>query len=320
MKQDILHITNGSSLTAYLTEIGIKGNLLTWHEMLCEGNTDASVSSKAFLNQRKAFLNTYYDIEIDEYEFKNEIGILDNAQQYSEIVLWFEYDLFCHINLLAIISLLKEKEINLPLYLVCSGHIEGERNLKGLSELNQEQLLDHYKNKIKLTSSDIDLATTIWQIYCGKDHNLLKPYVTKKSSFKYLNNCIKAHFGRFPDLKSGLSILEENILILIRDNDINSRHHLLGYILNYQGYYGYGDTQINRIIDNLGIFFSESDNGIVLNRKGHEALFKTYNFALEINNNIPYGGINRLDFYYSSEEKILVKNPRPCPLKNLNLY
>lgn len=320
MSERILHITNGSSLTNYLKELDFNDDILTWHEMLCEGNTTSLVSSKSFLNQRKAFLSTYYDIEIDEEEFKNELAILDNVEEYSQIVLWFEYDLFCHINLLAIISLLKEKNISLPLYLVCSGHVEGDRNLKGLSELNHEQLLSHYENKIQLTESDIDLAITIWRIYCGKDHNLLKPYITRESSFKYLNNCIKAHFGRFPDLKSGLSILEKNVLILIRDNDINSRHHLLGYILNYQGYYGYGDTQLNRIIDNLKGLFTEDDNGIVLNRQGHEALLKTHNFALEINNNIPYGGINRLDYFFSSEENVLVKNPIPCPLKNLNLY
>lgn len=320
MEKTTLHITNGGSLTDYLKELDIKGHMLTWHEMLCEGSTTANIDSVAFLNLRKAFLSTYYDIEIDEYRFRDELSVLDDVAAFSEIVLWFEYDLFCHINMLAVISLLKEKSVDLPLYLVCSGHIEGERNLIGLAELNQKQLFEHYDSKILLTDTDIDLAITVWKTYCGRDHNLLKPYITKNSSFKYLNNCIKAHFGRFPNIKSGLSILEKNILTLIKDNEINSRHHLLGYVLNYQGYYGYGDTQINRIITNLAIFFDETDKGITLNRKGYMALLGTYNFALEINNNIPYGGINRLDYFYSPEGKTLIKNPAPCPLKNLNLY
>ena len=68
--------------------------------------------------------------------------------------------------------------------------------------------------------------------------------------------------------------LKKNILTIVKDNNINSRHHLLGYALNYQGYYGYGDTQINRIINNLSLFFLETNDGISLNRKGHEALLK----------------------------------------------
>lgn len=320
MADRTLHITNGGNLTEYLKELDFKGDLLTWHEMLCEGNTNSEIDSKQFLNQRKAFLSTYYDIEIDEFEFYKELEVLNHPDNYDEIVLWFEYDLFCHINLIAVISLLNEKKIDLPLYLVCSGRVEGESDLKGLSELNQKQLLEHYQNKIKLTDMDIDLAITVWKTYCGKDHNLLKPYITKKSSFTYLNSCLKAHLKRFPNLKNGLSDLEENVLKIVKDNDIKSRHHLLGYMLNYQGYYGFGDIQINRIIDNLALFFDESKNHISLNRKGHEALHGTSNFALEINNNIPFGGVSRLDFYFSDEENKLIKNPVPCQLKSLNLY
>ena len=30
--------------------------------------------------------------------------------------------------------------------------------------------------------------------------------------------------------------------------EIKSLHHLLGYALNYQGYYGFGDLQLKRLI------------------------------------------------------------------------
>ena len=320
MKKNALHITNGSSLTNYLRELDFKEDIITWHEMLCEGNTYSILDSKQFLNQRKAFLNTYYDIEFDEQLYHKELNVLDNIDNYNKIILWFEYDLFCHINLIAIVSLLKEKQIKIPIYLVCSGRVEGETQLKGLSELSRNVLLRHYSNKIQLTSDDIDLAQDIWRTYCGKDHNLLKPFITKKSSFQYLNSCLKAHLKRFPNLKNGLSDLEENILKIVKDNDIKSRHHLLGYALNYQGYYGFGDIQINRIINNLEIFFNESEEKITLNRKGYEALHGQSNFALEINNNIPFGGVNRLDFYFSNDDNKLIKNPIPCQLKSLNLY
>lgn len=320
MKMKTLHISNGESLTEYLKELDFKGDILTWHEMLCEGNTYSKIDTLEFLNQRKAFLNTYYDIEIDEYAFHKELDLLNHIDKYDNIVLWFEYDLFCHINLIAVISLLKEKRINLPLYLVCSGRVEGESSLKGLSELSEHSLLSHFENKILLTPKDIELAIDVWKIYCGKDHNLLKPYILQKSSFIYLNSCLKAHLHRFPNLKNGLSVLEENILKIVKDNSIKSEHHLLGYILNYQGYYGYGDIQIQRLINNLSIFFDVSESGIILNRKGYEALHGSNNFALEINNNIPYGGVNRLDFYFSTEENKLIKNPNPCQLKSLNLY
>ena len=303
----ILHITNGGSLTNYLKELDIDGVKLTWEEMLCEGPTVAGIDSQDFFEVRKSFLNDTYGIEIDEEEYKKELGKLTNPDQYSEINLWFEYDLFCHINLIAVISLIHQREINLPLYLICSGRVEGEKSLKGLSELTPNQLLQHYKNKIKLKKEDRDLALALWRTYCGKDHNIFKPYIVQSSSFPYLSNCLKAHLKRFPDSKSGLNSMERNILEIVRTNDIKSKHHLLGYALNYQGYYGFGDIQFERIISNLSLFYDEFDDRIKLNRKGHEALINQHNFANELNNNIDYGGVNRLDYQFNIEENKLVK-------------
>ena len=176
-----------------------------------------------------------------------------------------------------------------------------------MAELNVDQLLKHYDKKIKLKKEDIDLAIALWRTYCGKDHNIFKPYIVENSSFPYLSNCLKAHLKRFPDSKNGLNTLEKNILDIVKTNHIKSKHHLLGYALNYQGYYGFGDIQFERIIENLSIFLIENDNELKLNRKGYEALINQRNFAQEINNNIDYGGVNRLEFQFNIEENKLIK-------------
>ena len=235
MSKQQLHITNGSHLTNVLNELNIQGVKLTWQELLCEGPTTEKVGSELFLETRKSFFTQLYNIDLDIEFIKSELDKFNDSENYSEIVLWFEYDLFCHINMIAIISLIQQKKMNLPLHLVCSGRIEGSKNLMGLSELSPEQLLNHYKNKVLLNKDDIDIATTVWGIYCGVDHTLLKPFIVKPSSFKYLSNCLKAHLERFPNSVDGLSILERNILQIIVKHSITSKHHLLGYALNYQG-------------------------------------------------------------------------------------
>ena len=307
MIKNSLHITNGNSLTDYLRELDFTEDILTWQEMLCEGPTIPAIDSEAFFKLRATFLKSTYDIEVDTNERIKELSKLNDTDHYSEINLWFEYDLFCHINLLGVINLLHQKEINKPLYLICSGRVQGEKSLKGLGELNPEQLRSHYKNKVLLTQDDINLAIALWRTYCGKDHNILKPYIVTKSNFKYMSNCLKAHLERFPDSKSGLSKLEANMLKIIRENSVKSEHHLLGYALNYQGYYGYGDSQLKRIIRKLSIFYDQTENEIVLNRKGHEALFGRYNFAIEVNNDLTYGGVNRLEYQFSVEQNKLIK-------------
>ena len=313
MSKQPLHITNGGSLTKYLNEIEVVGEILTWQEMLCEGPTQEIIHTDAFIEQRRQFLSDFYNVDLDLEKVKFALDQLSNPKRYSEIVLWFEYDLFCHINMIAVISLLQQKKINLPIYLVCSGRIPGAKTLKALGELNVAQLLDHYKNKVKLSDEDIDLATTVWGIYCGKDHNLLKPFILKSSSFKYLSNCLKAHLERFPDSSVKINILEKNLLEIVRDNTIKSKHHLLGYALNYQGYYGFGDMQLMRLIDKLSLFFTEENNTLILNRIGHELLLGQHNSSITIDNTMIFGGISQSDFQFNKPLNKLVKT-----VKNVN--
>lgn len=302
-----LHITNGNSLTDNLREFDYAGEILTWQEMLCEGPTIAKIDSQEFIDIRRKFLSERYDVVVNEDELKAEISKLDDVSKFTEIVLWFEYDLYCHINMLGVLNLLHQKRIELPLYLVCSGRISGKQGLFGLAELSQDQLARHYRDKIKLTNNDKELAIALWRIYCGHDHNIFKPYIVETSSFKYLSNCLKAHLRRFPKARNGLDTLEENILKIVRDKPINNRNHLLGYALNYQGFYGYGDLQIDHIIKNLSVFFTEDEQGINLNRDGHEALMNHHNYAAQINNDIYYGGVRRLNYQFSSSRNKLVK-------------
>ena len=111
MNKRILHITNGSALTEYLRELDFTDDILTWQEMLCEGPTIPAINSKEFFDLRSDFLKAYYDIDVDAKELQSELSKLDNIKDYSEIHLWFEYDLFCHINLIGVINLLHQTEL-----------------------------------------------------------------------------------------------------------------------------------------------------------------------------------------------------------------
>lgn len=303
----VLHITNGNNLTDYLNDLKIEGDFLTWQEMFCEGPTTEEIETEGFFNLRKEFLSELYDIEIDEVELRSQLEVLDHTDQFEEIILWFEYDLFCHINLMAIINLLKQKKIQVPLYLVCSGRVKGEKDLKALPELEPDQLRKEYEGKIKLNEEDIELMSSLWQIYCGSDHNLFKPFIIQKSSYPYLSNCLKAHLERFPDSITGLSTLETHTLHMISDQKITSKRHLLGYILNFQGYYGYADLQIEKIIDRLAIFYIQEEQQIVLNQKGQDALAQKTNFSSELPSKMIYGGVNKNDFQFSRAENKLIK-------------
>ena len=307
MSHKQLHITNGSALTERLNVLQFEGEFLTWHEMLCEGPTTLNIDNDNFINTRETFLTEYYGLEYKREEFKTELDKLNHLDGFEEIVLWFEYDLFCHINLIGVISLLRQKNIDLPISLVCSGRVEGEKGLKGLGELKSHQLRSHYKHRATLNNDDLALAEQCWTIYNSDNHNDFKPLIVTSSSFEYLTNCLKAHLKRFPDTRSGLGTLQFNILKLIKANEIKSMHHLLGYVLNYQGFYGFGDIQVERILEHLSPFYTVYEDKVVLNRQGDLVILHLKNVHDEIENTMTYGGIKRYGYVFNKKENKLIQ-------------
>ncbi|WP_046755658.1 hypothetical protein [Kordia jejudonensis] len=308
MEDKILHIVNGDSLVSRLHTLGINDDQLVWREMLCEGKTVFHLDSEEFKTARVSYLEKFSATE-KTYVDSFLTPLLETAYNtYTSIVLWFEYDLFCHINMMAALSHLKKQKLDTPIYLVCSGWIEHEANLKGLGELTDKQLQQHYDDKILLTNDDIMLANELWRLYCADDHTYFKEFVTDSSSFPYLSNCISAHLKRFPDITNGLSRLETNILNIIHKEKVNDVHHLTGYALQYQGFYGFGDLQIKKIIDKLAIFFETQNEQLVLNRKGHLALESIRSFYEEVSDGTTFGGCKKYEFCYHPSLQILTKH------------
>ncbi|MBW2960778.1 DUF1835 domain-containing protein [Mesonia aestuariivivens] len=309
MGNKILHITNGDGLTEKMSHLHLSGQVISWREMLCEGKTVQEVGSKEFIATRKHFLNEHYQITAEDYELKfvAELEKLTTVKDYEAIILWFEFDLFCHINMIALISFLFQQNIQKPIYLVCSKRLKGEEKLQGLSQLNDKELQNHFDHKILLNIDDLELAELVWKLYCGNNPLRLKSEIKKSSNFEYLSSCLRAHIERFPNVKSGLNTLEANILKLVATQQISSQNQFLGYSLEYQGYYGYGDEQMLRIINNLKAFIYFDNKKFALTEEGKMALNKSQNFYQELKDNLYYGGAKKYDFLYDDESHHLLK-------------
>ncbi|MUP45697.1 DUF1835 domain-containing protein [Gramella sp. BOM4] len=308
MKNRTLHIINGDSLTEQFQELNIPGDLVVWRELLCEGPTLQEID-KEFYKIRKRFLKQAYQISAENYEerFIAEVKKLDTIESYDNVVLWFEFDLFCHINMLAAINHLYQQKKDLSLSLVCSKKLSGEKEHKPLSHLSTKELQNHYDNRINLTEDDIEIAVLIWELYCGNNPLKLKPQIKVKTNFEYLSSCIRAHIERFPNSNTGLNTLERNVLRLIESHDIKNENHLLGYALQYQGYYGYSDTQMQRLLKKLSMFISQTPDRLILSKNGILVLNQEKNFYRDLKNDEYFGGAKMYDFLYDSDSHRLLK-------------
>ena len=311
MKTSILHITNGDSTTNYLKKLNFKGDFITWREMLCEGKTEVKVGSEHFWKSRFDFLKQSYKITKKQFidltlkEYRN----LCNQKSQEEIVLWFEYDLFCQINMIAVISWLKRYRKGRKISLVCSGEINGSSKKFGLSELSEKQIKEHYKNKVELTQDDISYADYVWQLYCSNDPIKLQNVYQyqQNSNFKYLIDSLLAHLQRFPSIDNGLNSIENNILNIAATTKIPSQEKLIARLLKQENNYGFGDIQYQKQLTNLKGYFT-SFSPVKLNTNGEKVQQKILNTYAQMRDDFSFlGGAKKYNFLYDNSTQKLLK-------------
>ncbi|MFS4468253.1 DUF1835 domain-containing protein [Maribacter sp. 2210JD10-5] len=306
----LLHITNGDSFTERLQQLNLKGDVITWREMLCEGKTLTNVGSESFWKTRFEFLHKNYKVSKSWFIEKTlkEYRSLCNHKQQDEIVLWFEYDLFCQVNMLAVISWLLANRKYAQISLVCSGDEDDSDKMYGLNELSDEQLLGLYKKKTLLNQDDIEYADYVWQLYCSDNPMRLENLTDFKNyNFDYLGDAIQSHLKRFPSIANGLNAMENNILKQAMEHKHANKKGLLGTLLQNQGNLGFGDSQYERAINRLKPLFT-GFNPVRLSKKGKEILEGKTNYYSTIQDNDVYlGGALKYNFLYNTNVDRILK-------------
>jgi len=306
----LLHITNGDSFTERLKPLKLKGDIITWREMLCEGQTLTNVGSENFWKARFEFLNKNYKVSKSWFIEKTlkEYRSLCNHKQQDKIVLWFEYDLFCQINMIAVLSWLKTHRKYAEISLVCSGKEDDSDKMYALCDLSNEQLLGLYENRTVLNQDDVEYADYVWQLYCS-DNPIRLENLSDYNDYKfdYLSDAIQNHLHRFPSIKNGLNQMENNILQLSVDKKPKSKKALLGNVLQNQGGLGFGDTQYERAINRLKPLFT-SFNPVKLTKKGKEILDnQTSYYSCLQDNDVYLGGALKYNFLYNTDSDRILK-------------
>lgn len=308
MKLKPLHITSGDEITSVLKKQGFEGSIITWREMLCEGKTLSEVGSELFWKTRFDFLHKFYKITKKYFldSIVAEYQQLSNEKETGEIVLWFNTNLYCYINLIAILSWLHHRKKTIPVTLICNS--DGKSPWDSLADLSGDQLRKCYSHRLRLSPDDIEYADYIWQLYCSDNPLRLETFSKFNSSqFQYLPDAIKAHILRFPSLKNGLNKLENDILSIAATHKSASKEKLVAQLLQTEKPYGYTQVQYYKMIDRLRPLF-HSFNPVRLSKTGEEVRQGVKNYyALMRDEEIYLGGSKKYNFLYDADAGKLLK-------------
>lgn len=269
----IIHVLNGDSTAQILEKSKIKGDVVVWREMLCEGLLHKNVGSDEFWLNRYSYFETEIGVPRLEYYDKTikEIVKLEDVSSYNEVVLWFEFDLFCQVNLLALCTYLFDNYVKKAnYYLVCTGYKKGEEELQSLSDYSPLEFKTLFDTKIALSKTNLEFAKESWELYVENDFNKLKEFnFNQNSKFKYLQVAINQHLQRFPS-KNGLNQIENKILEIINSNEFSEKEIVKNLLIWQQKetVFGFGDVQYFLYINGLEKYFTIDYDKYYLNEKG----------------------------------------------------
>ena len=86
---------------------------MVWNEALVSGPLNPQIGTKEFWDIRRQYFDHQLpaNLSIPPTSYQKlvltEIQKLEKLDHYHHLVLWFEHDLFCQINLMGLLSLIR---------------------------------------------------------------------------------------------------------------------------------------------------------------------------------------------------------------------
>lgn len=242
---------------------GLKGDVCVWRDVLSDGPAVLEVGSEEFWEVRNAYMTSAFDIPTGEFleKAQAEFDRITQFTNYEEAVLWFEYDLFCQVNLIALMHWFGQQDRGeTKVSLICVGKEEGHEKLVGLGELPPDAYPGLFDRRRIMGSYDFTFCSDAYQAWCSSDPTDLDNFILISSNeFPYLSDALRAHQRRFPSAQSGLTEIESKIISLIQSG-INQERRIVGSILRWQEFYGFGDLQYFQVLKRLAPLFKSSEN------------------------------------------------------------
>jgi len=231
------HVLPGDALFGRFSETEIDGEIIVCRECLIDGDTQAD-NLEDFWNVRANFIETAYGANDYREKVIGEFEKLRNLPEESEINLWFEYDLFCQVNMWFCLALLQNKKVKI---FRVAPIIKNKTDIwKGFGKLENEDLEKCYAERIEFSETDVQLDAKLWKAFQHKDWKDLKTLGAKESE------C----FPKLAEVCAAAIEIEtrpQETLRKITANETDFKNIFAEFSAN-EGVYGFGDAQIKRVL------------------------------------------------------------------------
>jgi len=214
-----LHVMNGGAAAGVLRQTGVPGESIAWADVLHDGPTRTGLTGPEWRAMRARYGETrgFGSAEGLEPLLAEWDAPLERWRDYDEIVFWLEHDLFDQALLIRHLHWLAQSADPSRFRLICIGAFPGHPKFAGLGELNPGELATLFPMRAPISEAEITTGEQLWEAFCAADPRPLADMVLRGdiSALPFAAGALRRHLEDFPDVRTGLSRTERQILTAV---------------------------------------------------------------------------------------------------------
>ena len=220
-----LHVANGTSTTMTIEAAGIPGISSIWADPLYEGPVPGDISDDALVEVRAQYLGgNDADGEPDPVnDLREWRAVIARHDEYDELVLWYEHDLFDQLNLAQLLTWIRGRlPASKAVTLICIGEFPGRPDFKGLGELEVRELAPLLDSRQPVTTAQYEAAERVWRAFRSPTPEALDTLRrSDTSAMPFMSAALTRFLQEYPWTRDGLSRTERRLLELAQGDGIS---------------------------------------------------------------------------------------------------
>ncbi|PYR17589.1 MAG: hypothetical protein DMF94_23235 [Acidobacteria bacterium] len=172
-----LHVANGTCTTRTIEAAGIPGACSIWADPLYDGPVPGGLNDTELLDVRMRYLAGPTDLTWAAWagsdpsldpanDLRQWRATIERHESYDELILWFEHDLFDQLNLIQLLTWIRDYlPAAKPVSLICIGSFPGRPDFKGLGELTPDELASLLETRQPVSDPHYEVARRAWRAF-----------------------------------------------------------------------------------------------------------------------------------------------------------
>ena len=227
----LLHVLNGDSVRGTLERSDVPGAFLPYADILHEGPVPLHTGTPQWRETRARYMaaNGYVPYaEAMRFSDAWDAG-LAGFDQYDEVVLWFEHDLFDQLLLIRHLYWFSRQDLGkTTLSLICIGEYPGYEPFHGLGQLNADELASLLGTRSRVSTEQLALGERAWRAFTSSDPTEFDALTHGGTSdaLPFLAGALRRFLEEYPWTDTGLPRTERHILEILAERGPLSPYEL----------------------------------------------------------------------------------------------